>query len=310
MRKCKNLAIIKEILYISLISLFGCAGIVFSVLYIDTFQSGFWYDNSNVLTAVSVSIISVLTVLSITFLSHTKKFIYKLFFLLVMLLFLLVCALYFIKITGFLDRIDSVDDFRQYVSSFGAYASVLFVIIQFLQVVVLPIPAFITVGAGVLLFGPLIGAILSCVGIILGSLVAFSIGRIFGIKVARWLVGEDNLRSWLKKIKGKDKVVLTFMFLFPFFPDDVLCFVCGITSMSSVFFTVMIFIVRIITVFISSYSMNNSIIPYDTWWGIALWIVFFALTILLTVFIYKKGDKIEKIFFNKRKKTRNNHDKI
>ncbi len=306
----KKLAKIKDLLNILLISLFGCAGIVFSVLYIDTFSSGFWYDNSTIMTAVTVSIISVLTMLSITFLNHTRKFIHKLFFLFVVLLFLIICALYFIKITGFLDQMDSVDDFRQYVSSFGSYAIILFVVIQFLQVVVLPIPAFITVGAGVLLFGPFLGSILSCIGIILGSIVAFFIGRIFGIKVARWLVGEDNLRSWLKKIKGKDKVVLTFMFLFPFFPDDVLCFVCGITSMSKTFFLVMIFIVRIITVFISSYSMNNSIIPYDTWWGIALWIVFFALTILLTVFIYNKGDKIEKIFFNKRKKTRNNHDEI
>ena len=33
-------------------------------------------------------------------------------------------------------------------------AVILFILIQFLQVVVLPIPAFITVGAGVLLFGP------------------------------------------------------------------------------------------------------------------------------------------------------------
>ena len=104
----------------------------------------------------------------------------------------------------------------------------------------------------------------------------------------------------LKAIKGKDKVILTFMFIFPFFPDDILCFVAGITTMSTTFFVVMIIITRIISIFASSYSMNNSIIPYNTWWGILLWIIFIAVTLFLMIMLYKKGDKIEK-FFNKKK---------
>ena len=66
----------------------------------------------------------------------------------------------------------------------------------------------------------------------------------------------------------------------------------------------MIVITRIISVFASSYSMNNSIIPYDTWWGLILWAIFIALTIVAMIIIYKKGDKIEKIF-QKKKKTKN-----
>jgi uncharacterized membrane protein YdjX (TVP38/TMEM64 family) len=209
-----------------------------------------------------------------------------------------------LKISGFLDRINSVEDFREYISSFGNYAVILFILIQFLQVIVLPIPSFITVGAGVLLFGALYGAIFSAIGIILGSVVAFIIGRFFGFKVAKWLVGEESLQKGLKSIRGKDKLILTFMFLFPFFPDDVLCFVAGITTVSATYFIIMICIVRVVTVFASSYSMNNSIIPYNTWWGILLWIVFFAATIVLTIIIYKYGEKIEKAIFKKRKKQR------
>jgi uncharacterized membrane protein YbhN (UPF0104 family) len=74
--------------------------------------------------------------------------------------------------------------------------------------------------------------------------------------------------------------------------------------MSSTFFVAMIIIVRIITIFASSYSMNNSIIPYNTWWGILLWIAFFIATILLMIFVYKKGDKIEKALCKKFKKTK------
>lgn len=157
-----------------------------------------------------------------------------------------------------------------------------------------------------MLFGPLKGSFLSCIGIIAGSIVSFFIGRIFGYKVVKWLVGKESLDKGLKTIKGKDKVILTFMFLFPFFPDDVLCFVAGITTVSPTFFIVMIFITRIISVFASSYSMNNSIIPYDTWWGILLWIIFFAFTVVVAYFICKKGDVIERFFNSKRKR----HGKI
>ncbi|MBQ8426490.1 MAG: TVP38/TMEM64 family protein [Clostridia bacterium] len=280
--------------------------IVFAVLYIETFNSGFFAEYSTIVTAVSVSLISVVTVLTITFLKYSKKIIYKLFLLLIITIAIVLTSMYILKITGFLDRVNSVEDFRKYISSFGNFAVVLFIIIQFLQVVVLPIPSFITVGAGVLLFGALKGAIFSTIGIILGSIIAFIIGRFFGFKVAKWLVGKDNLQKGLESIKGKDKLILTFMFLFPFFPDDVLCFVAGITTISPTYFIVMIFIVRIITVFVSSYSMNNSIIPYDTWWGILLWALFFLLTIVLTIVIYKYGEKIERFIFKKKKKSNKN----
>ncbi len=297
-RKIKKIELVKQILSITVISLIGLIGIVFAVLYIDTFNTGFWAEYSNVVTAVSVSLISVITVLTITFLEAKKEFIYKLFLLTIIISSVILIGLYVLSITGFYKKISSVDQFRQYIASFNGFAVSLFILIQFLQVVVLPIPSFITVGAGVLLFGPLRGAIFSCLGIILGSIVAYFLGRIFGFKVVSWLVGKDSVKKGLNLVKGKDRALLTFMFLFPFFPDDLLCFVAGLTSMTPLYFITMIVIVRLITVFVSSYSLNNSIIPYNTWWGILLWIIFFILTGLLTYFIYKKGDKIEK-FLNK-----------
>ncbi len=305
MRKSNVKPRIKSVLQMILIALLGCFCVVFAVLYIETFNNGFWFDYSIPVTAIIVSIISTVTILTIVFFAKSKSFIYKLFFITIILILFTAASLYFLKLYGFLDKINSVGEFRVYINSFGSYAVVLFILIQFLQVVILPIPSFITVGAGVLLFGPLKGAFFSCVGIILGSILAYYVGKFFGVKVAEWLVGADNLKKWLKFINGKDKIVLTFMFLFPFFPDDVLCFVAGITTISPIFFVVMIIITRIITIFISSYSLNNSIIPYNTWWGVLLWVIFFILTATFTIFIYKKGDKIERFFTKKKKSIKN-----
>ena len=301
----RKISVLKEVLNVIAVSLLGCAGIVFAILYLNTFGEGFFAEYSVVLTALSVGVITAVTVLTIVFLKTNKTFIYKLLYIVLALIFCILLLLYVLKVSGFFDKIDSVEDFRNYIESFGSLAVIAFIVLQFLQVVVLPIPSFITVGAGVLLFGPFKGALFSCIGIISGSLTAFFIGRIFGYKVASWLVGKDDLDKGLQTVKGKDRVVLTFMFLFPFFPDDLLCFVAGITTMSAAYFIVMIIVTRLISVFIGSYSMNNSIIPFDTWWGILLWLLIFAATVAITVFIYKKGEEIEKLFkrkFSKNKK--------
>lgn len=296
MGKKKSVRILGNVLSIIFISLTGLTGVIFTVMYLETFNNGFIADYFGVILAVSVTGITVVTMLTIMLSRRSCGVMYKLCLITVVLISVCVLALYFLKVSGFLNKIDSVEALRKYVESYGKNAVWIFIVLQFLQVVVLPIPAVITVAAGVLLFGAFKSAVYSCIGIIVGSLIAFFIGKVFGYKVAKWLVGKENLDKWLNVIKGKDKIILTFMFLFPFFPDDVLCFVAGITTMSPLFFIIMIFITRIISVFASCYSINGSIIPFNTWWGLVLWGIFVAVTVVLAVLIYKKGDKIERWF--------------
>ena len=268
--------LVKEVLITTAIGLIGCAGIVFSVLYIDTFKNGFFYNNSQLLTSICVAFISVFTVFTAVLFKHSHVFVSKLSFLLITFTTIVMSLLYILKINGVLDKISSVEGVRDYVQGFGSLAVLFFVLLQFFQVLVLPIPSFVLVGAGVLLFGPMKGALLSSFGVILGSLVAFFIGRIFGYKVAKWLIGKEKLDKWLKLIDGKGKVVFAIAFLFPFFPDDILCVVAGITQMPTVYFVIMTALTRSVSIFTSSLSINNSLIPYDTWWGIMLWCVIFV----------------------------------
>lgn len=296
---------VKELLTIVVIALISCACLIFSCLYIDAFYNGFLYDNNSICKIFVFFVISIVTILTIVFFGNSKEFVYKLFLIILALLLFISIGLYVLKSTKLLEKFDSVENFRKYIESFGSSAWLLFVLIQFLQVVVLPIPAFITVGAGTLLFGPFKGGLFSCLGIITGSIVAFFVGKIFGYNVVKWLIGEKSLKKGLKLIKGKDKVILTFMFLFPFFPDDILCFIAGITTISPLFFVIMIFITRIISIFTSTYSMNNSLIPYNTWWGILIWVVIFGFVVAISYLIIKNSAKIEKYIKNKFKKKKN-----
>ena len=299
---------IKEILSLFIIAAFGITSLIFAVLYADSCKSGFIYQYSDVLKICAVGVITLITVAGIVFFELKVDLIYKSCYIAVILIALALILLYVLNVTGVMSTIKSVEELRAYIESMGSGMPGVFVALQFLQVVILPIPAVLSITVGVLLFGPLKAAILSFIGILAGSVVAFFIGRVLGYKVAAWLVGKENLDKAIRSVKGKDRAVLTFMFWFPFFPDDLLCFVAGLSSMSKRFFLIMITIVRAITIFISCYAYNNSLIPYDTWWGILIWVAFFALTIALTVLIYKKGVKIENYFkqkFAKRRKDKN-----
>ena len=80
------------------------------------------------------------------------------------------------------------------------------------------------------------------------------------------------------------------MFVLPVFPDDVLCFIAGLSSMSLVFFLVVIVISRILAIFTTSYAI--AVIPFTTWWGLLIWGLIAAAVVIVFFLLYKKSDAI------------------
>ena len=201
------------------------------------------------------------------------------------MVFFVICA------TGIISTINSIQGLRDYIAQFGNMAVVLYILFSFLQVVVLPVPGSVTVAAGVALFGPLKCAIYSFIGIVSGSIVAFAIGRWIGYKAVKWIVGKDTLDKWLAKLKNKDYLILSIMFLLPMFPDDVLCFVAGLSSMTWTYFIIMIVVTRLISVFTTAYSVG--FIPFNTWWGILIWGLIAAAIVIAFWLVCKYSDQID-----------------
>jgi uncharacterized membrane protein YdjX (TVP38/TMEM64 family) len=103
------------------------------------------------------------------------------------------------------------------------------------------------------------------------------------------------------------------MFLLPLFPDDVLCFVAGLSSMSTLYFTVMIIITRAISVSTTAYSLE--LIPFNTWWGILIWVLILLAVVAAFYFVYKYSDKIDafikrKFVHSKKQTKRKNKNKV
>lgn len=204
---------------------------------------------------------------------------------------------YVLSASGILSRLTSVEALREYISGFGTSAVLIFIFFQFLQVVILPVPGSVSVGVGVALFGPLRCSIFSFIGIMAGSILAFTLGRLIGYKAVCWIVGKEDLDKWLKKIKGKDYLLLSIMFLLPLFPDDVLCFVAGLSSMTWGYYIIMVTITRLISVTLTSFSLQ--IIPFTTWWGILIWVIIASVVIFLFWLVCKYSNQIDKFIKKK-----------
>ena len=235
--------------------------------------------------------------IEISFYFLKKELIYKTCITAYVLAVFIAIVAYILLKTGFLEIMRDEKAFEEYLKRSGSWMSILSITLQFLQVVLPPIPSFVTVAAGTALFGPALNVLYSLIGILLGSTVAFIVGRYAGYRAVAWLVGKETLDKWLRKVKGKDKLLLSAMFLLPVFPDDVLCFVAGLSSMSFVFFLVVILISRVLAIVTTSYSI--SLIPFNTWWGLMIWGAFFLFIIILFVFLYKKSEAIQAWFEKK-----------
>lgn len=271
--------------------LFAMLGVMFTVLALNYRGLQFIYDNYTLLLWLSVGLTAALLIAYILFFIFKKQAIYRLILCTFICYDIFALTFYIISATGIIETIVSIDALREYISSFGWAAIIIFIVFQFLQVVILPVPGSVSVGVGVALFGPLKSALFSFIGIFLGSIVAFAIGRIIGYKAVCWIVGKDDLDKWLEKMKGKDYLLLSIMFLLPLFPDDLLCFVAGLSSMTWLYFLIMIIITRALSVAATSFSLD--LIPFTTWWGIMIWVLIAITVVLLFYLVCKYSDKID-----------------
>lgn len=120
---------------------------------------------------------------------------------------------------------------KTFITSFGHYAAVIFILVQALQVVFAPVPGEVTGFVGGFIFGNTLGVIYSTMGLMLGSSVAFWIAKSLGIKFVEKVVKKEYIKKFNFFITHKGLYITFIFFLIPGFPKDSLCYLLGLTHM-------------------------------------------------------------------------------
>ena len=138
---------------------------------------------------------------------------------------------WFLYQSGFFQVVNSLEELRAYIVRFAPYSHLLFFLVQFLSVVLAPIPSNITAAAGGVLFGTWPAFLLTFGAVAAGSLLVFWLARVLGRDFADKFVSQTLSEKYQNILRAKAPVFLVLAFLFPFFPDDMLCILAGLTEL-------------------------------------------------------------------------------
>lgn len=147
-----------------------------------------------------------------------------------------------------------IDKLRALMRRIGPLAPVVFVLFQFIQVVIPIVPGGITSSAGVLMFGPWLGLLYNYLGISAGSMIAFLVGRHYGAPLVRRIIGKKTYDKYVVKLNTKGyKRFFALAILAPMAPDDALCYLTGLSKMRFRTFALIILLCKPPT--IAAYSL-------------------------------------------------------
>ena len=145
---------------------------------------------------------------------------------------------------GWFERIGSVEELRALIDEAGAFAGVVYFLLQMLTVIIAPIPSNVTMMAGALALGFWQAVLLGIAAIWAGSMLMFLLARRLGQRAVQGFIDRTVMEKYLPVIEEKQDVFLFLTLLFPFFPDDMLCILAGLTSMPTGRFALIMLLAR------------------------------------------------------------------
>jgi uncharacterized membrane protein YdjX (TVP38/TMEM64 family) len=180
------------------------------------------------------------------------------------------------------------------VAAWGWMAPLVFIAIQALQVVISPIPGEMTGPVGGALFGTLWGAVYSTIGLTLGTLMCFAIGRKWGEPLVRPWLSEHHWNRMNFILEAEGAILCFILYVIPGFPKDIISYLFGISPMPFWLFALVSTVARIPGTVISSYFGAN-VAEHKYIYAI----VFIAIIAALCLPLYYYRDRIVRRFHRK-----------
>lgn len=204
-------------------------------------------------------------------------------------LILLCVGAYFLYASGFFRAATSVEGVPGYIEGFAPYSHIAFFVVQLLSVILAPIPSNITAAAGGVLFGTWPSFFMTAGAVLLGSALLFYLARVLGRSFAERLVSRKVSERYLDIIRTKQKTFLVLAFLFPFFPDDIICILAGLADIPPAHFIFIVFATRPWGLLFAS-ALGGAALQVPLWGMILIGNTGFGLFLLGM----KYGDRVER----------------
>lgn len=149
---------------------------------------------------------------------------------------ILFIALFFLFLLfGYKKGIFTNDQYmKDFLKTKHAFAPFFFIFIQIVQVIFPIIPGGATCIMGVLLFGPTMGFLYNYIGLTIGSMLAFFLSKKYGYSIIHLFFQEKSIRKYTQLLQKKNfQRFFVWAIILPGAPDDLLCYLIGLTPIQT-----------------------------------------------------------------------------
>ncbi len=159
-----------------------------------------------------------------------KERAFKLKYFLIIIIFI---SLYYLATSSTLVQhyLDNPGLLRSAILSFGIFAPIAIILLQTFQTTISIIPSQITTIIAGFIFGPVLGLTYSLIGAFVGSAIIFLISQKYGKIIAHKLFNKKDLVHFNLFFKKKKTWALFVARITPIFPNDIVSFAAGLTSL-------------------------------------------------------------------------------
>jgi uncharacterized membrane protein YdjX (TVP38/TMEM64 family) len=145
------------------------------------------------------------------------------------------------------------EQIEAWIAGFGPWAPVVTIGLNAAQVLLAPVPGQIIGLTNGYLFGLWLGTLYSMIGLLIGTSVAMGLARRFGRPLVERLVPAESLEKWDRITRQQGPFFFFLIFLIPGLPDDIVCFVAGLSPLPLAQMVVLALVGRLPGVFVSSW---------------------------------------------------------
>jgi uncharacterized membrane protein YdjX (TVP38/TMEM64 family) len=184
---------------------------------------------------------------------------------------------------------NSREELIRIVQGLGPLGPIAYIGLQVLQTVVAPIPGNVVGAIGGLLFGWW-GVLWTTIGATIGATLVFWLSRKFGRGLVEKLVKKESLDKFDFVIGKRASIILFLIFLIPGLPDDIVCYVAGLTDVPIKKLVVIFALGRLPAV------VGNNVIGTGLSEGnIGLVVTFIVVGVAIFAILYKQQESIMKL---------------
>ena len=175
------------------------------------------------------------------------------------------------------------------VNNSGPWGPILFIVLQIAQVFFAPIPGQVTGFVGGYLFGTFLGTVYSIIGAAVGFTTVFWLSRKLGRPFVEYFVSKKVLEKFDYLAENQGIFILFLIFLLPAFPDDLICYIAGLTSIRIRTLVLISLVGRLPGYFVLSFTGSGVADSNYT-----LTAVVFGTTLVISALAFWQKEKLEK----------------